>query len=164
MSWSRGRGSGWAEAAKPQQTCLLSSPFFLPLFLLMQADSHSEHAPTPPPPSSNPPPPLTPLPPSPPLTNHHRHLGILAMHSLQAAAGPQRRTWYTLCRGTKNPMQFKSERSSGVKIVLADTLSFVSRRDNGSFWAGKAHREWKVSLQPLCFNLGQWGSKEARAS
>lgn len=81
----------YAAAAKPQQTCLLSSPFSPPpLSPPMQADCHSQHAVIPPPPthtSSQPLPHLfTLLPPSPPLTNH-RHLGILAMHSLQVHKG-----------------------------------------------------------------------------
>lgn len=67
------------------------------LSLLMQADSHSEHVLKPPPP---PPyhllPPFAPLPPRLPLMNHHHHLGILAMHLLQAGARPKRHTWYTL--------------------------------------------------------------------
>lgn len=36
-------------------------------------------------------------------------------HALQAAAGPQRRAWYTLCCETKNPMQLKSEWALGCK-------------------------------------------------
>lgn len=93
-----------------------------------------------------------------PLTNRHQHLGILAMHSLQAAAGPQRRAWYTRRRETRNPMQFKSERSSGVKIAPDDTLSIVREWDTCSFYARKA---WEASLKLLCFNSGQWGSKVA---
>lgn len=88
-----------------------------------------------------PPPPLslTLLPPTPPLTNHH-HLAILAMHSLQAAAGPQRRTWYTLCRETRNPMQFKSERSSDVKLALADMLYIVIY---ALWWASVPTASWR---------------------
>ncbi len=112
----------WSICSGCQTAADLPSVFtFLSPSLLMQADSHSEHAPTSP---LVPPTLLHLLLHSPPLTNLRCHLGILAMHSLQAAAGPQRRAWYTRCCRTKNPMQFKSERSLGVKIDPADTRSF----------------------------------------
>lgn len=122
-------------AAKLQQTCLLSSPFFIPLSLplLMQPVSHSEHAPTSPfhfPPTLHhllphslhqpPAPPNEPLPP----LRYFSHAFITGRSRATKAC-----LIYALSWNKKNPMQFKSERSPGVKIASADMLSTVSEWD-----------------------------------
>lgn len=112
MSWSICSGCQTA-ADLPSVFTFLSPPLFS-LSLPMQADCHSEHAPTCP----SPPPFLVPLPtpphPTPFLNEPPLPLRCFS-HALQAAAGPQRRAWYTLCCETKNPMQLKSEWALGCK-------------------------------------------------
>lgn len=111
MSWSICSGCQTAADLPSVFTFLSPLLFSLSLSLPMQADCHSEHAPPAPPHphSHSPSPHPTPFLNEPPLPLR------CFSHALQAAAGPQRRAWYTLCCETKNPMQLKSERALGCK-------------------------------------------------